>query len=229
MKSKSSKEDRPAHGSLRGKSIWIIGPRRLQNELLAELLAGKSGAGCFYAPSMSQAPARETSKEERSNLVLLDCLGQDLEGCLASPRTEYQGFDSPHLVALFNVQPGLGIEERGLREGIRGFFYENDPPELLQKGVRALFGGQLWVSREIMSRCLLEDKGRVKAQPRDTQGLSPRELEILSRITMGATNEEIGARLCISTNTVKTHVYNIFRKIKVPNRLQAALWAAKHL
>jgi LuxR family transcriptional regulator of csgAB operon len=46
---------------------------------------------------------------------------------------------------------------------------------------------------------------------------------------MGATNEEIGAKLCISTNTVKTHVYNIFHKIKVPNRLQAALWAAKNL
>jgi len=80
-----------------------------------------------------------------------------------------------------------------------------------------------------MSRCILEDKGRVKAQPRDTQGLSPREIEILSLITVGATNEEIGDRLCISTNTVKTHVYNIFHKIKVPNRLQAALWAAKNL
>jgi DNA-binding CsgD family transcriptional regulator len=48
-------------------------------------------------------------------------------------------------------------------------------------------------------------------------------------VVSGATNEEIAARICISPHTVKTHIYNIFKKIKVPNRLQAALWAAKNL
>lgn len=229
MKSKISTEDVSTQGSLRGKSIWIIGPRRLQNELLAEILAAKTGVDCSCTEHMSRALARETSKEDLSCLMLLDCLGLDLEGCLTSQGTEKQGIESSHLVALFNVRRGLGIEEWGMREGMRGFFYENDPAELLQKGVRALFEGELWISRKIMSRCILEDKGRVKAQPRDTKGLSPREMKVLSLIAGGATNEEIGALLCISTNTVKTHVYNIFHKIHVPNRLQAALWAAKNL
>jgi DNA-binding CsgD family transcriptional regulator len=48
-------------------------------------------------------------------------------------------------------------------------------------------------------------------------------------ISVGAKNEEIADKLFISPNTVKTHIYNIFKKIDVPNRLQAALWAAKHL
>jgi DNA-binding CsgD family transcriptional regulator len=59
--------------------------------------------------------------------------------------------------------------------------------------------------------------------------LTPREIEILSLVAIGAKNEEIAEKLFISSNTVKTHIYNIFKKIDVPNRLQAALWAAKNL
>ena len=48
-------------------------------------------------------------------------------------------------------------------------------------------------------------------------------------VAVGVKNEEIADRLCISPHTVKTHIYNIFKKIGVPNRLQAALWAAQNL
>jgi DNA-binding CsgD family transcriptional regulator len=48
-------------------------------------------------------------------------------------------------------------------------------------------------------------------------------------IAVGATNDEIADKLFISPHTVKTHLYRIFKKINVPNRVQAALWAAKNL
>ena len=47
-------------------------------------------------------------------------------------------------------------------------------------------------------------------------------------IAAGAGNDEIAEGLYISIHTVKTHIYNIYNKIKVPNRIQAALWAAKN-
>jgi DNA-binding NarL/FixJ family response regulator len=57
--------------------------------------------------------------------------------------------------------------------------------------------------------------------------LSERELEVLQWLSSGASNREIGQQLYITESTVKRHVYNIFAKLNVRNRTQAALWARK--
>ena len=80
-----------------------------------------------------------------------------------------------------------------------------------------------------MSRCILEEDEEEHPPGKESSILTPREVEILSMVALGFKNEDIADRLFISPNTVKTHIYNIFKKIDVPNRLQAALWAAKNL
>ncbi|MBI1880297.1 MAG: response regulator transcription factor [Chloroflexi bacterium] len=55
--------------------------------------------------------------------------------------------------------------------------------------------------------------------------LSERELEVLQWLASGASNREFGWRLTITESTVKRHVYNIFGKLNVRNRTQAALRA----
>jgi DNA-binding NarL/FixJ family response regulator len=57
--------------------------------------------------------------------------------------------------------------------------------------------------------------------------LSQRELEVLRWLVAGASNREIGRRLYITESTVKRHVYNIFGKLSVRNRTQAAIKATQ--
>lgn len=54
-------------------------------------------------------------------------------------------------------------------------------------------------------------------------GITPREYEILGLIAEGLSNREIGERLCVSENTVKTHSSRVFDKLGVNRRVQAVL------
>ena len=101
--------------------------------------------------------------------------------------------------------------------------------EQFTRGVHAIFNGELWVSRGIMTKTILKNRDRDIITKKDATILTQREMEILTMVAVGAKNEEIADELFISPNTVRTHIYNIFEKINVPNRLQAALWAAKNL
>ncbi|MBC8247006.1 MAG: response regulator transcription factor [Deltaproteobacteria bacterium] len=99
----------------------------------------------------------------------------------------------------------------------------------MEKGIRVIFSGELWVSREILTKHILNSTGRNPQTKKTSSVLTDREQEILTLIAAGAKNDAIADKLCISPNTVRTHIYNIFKKINVPNRLQAALWAVQNL
>jgi LuxR family transcriptional regulator, positive regulator of biofilm formation len=214
---------------LKDKLIFVVGPRKLQNELILYFLEQNGGATCraeSYSPDSQNIPATAT---DQPYLVLWDCDGHDQEACMAALEAFPKDIMTRDYVALFNVRPDLGIEEASLSHGVRGFFYVQDTLGQLQKGVIAIFEGELWVSRGIMSKFVLDKKEYQAVSQKNSTILTRREMEILSLVTAGATNEDIARTLFISPNTVKTHIYNIFKKINVPNRLQAALWAAKNL
>lgn len=215
---------------LRDKSIRVIGPRRLQNELMALFLHRETGARCTGVEDPSRLSAKDIREIRDSGLILLDCLDRNAEGFPGALESDLEKTLRGCRVALFNIRAGQGIEEKGLGHGVKGFFYEQDPPERFPRGVRAIFDGELWASREIMAKYIAKDPRRDSMpKEKDPSLLSPREIEILVMLATGARNGDIAKGLFISPNTVKTHVYNIFKKIGVPNRLQAALWAAKNL
>jgi DNA-binding NarL/FixJ family response regulator len=214
---------------LKDKLVFVIGPRRLQNELILYFLKQNGGATCRAGSGASLSRTTGAAGTNQPCLVLWDCDGRDQKYCMAALESFPKERWSRDYVALFNVPPDLGIEQDALSRGVRGFFYVEDTLEQLQKGVTAIFEGELWVSRGIMSKFVLQQKGFQAVSQKNSNILTRREMEILSLVAAGATNEDVAKTLFISPNTVKTHIYNIFKKINVPNRLQAALWAAKNL
>ena len=68
-----------------------------------------------------------------------------------------------------------------------------------------------------------------KRQPPEDKSipLTKREMQVLRHLALGLSNKEVGSSLGISVETVKEHVQNILRKLKVTDRTQAAVWAVK--
>ena len=210
-----------------GQAYYIVGPSRIQNELIAFYLKQKTGNECYVVNDISQAPTDHSKHQSRQKLLFWDCQGKKLNGLLVELAPYINGNRSESRIILFNVSTDLDFQKKFVLKGVCGFFYENDPLDNFMKGVRAVQDGRLWLSREMMSRCIFEESDtRSKTT---TEDLTERQTEILALIAVGATNEEIADRLCISSYTVKSHLYKIFKKINVPNRIQAALWAVSNL
>lgn len=204
-------------------SIYIIGPMKMQNSLIATRLEEAIGMSCTVAESVSEIPPENEEAAEAKKLILLDCIGNDIAASL-------QKLSKSVLLCLFNLHPNSGVEEESVANGVKGFFYLGDSVEQLLNGIQAIFKGEMWLSRKIMTRFILNNqKEKFSFLAQSGLRLTRREREILIMVAEGAANREIADKLFISRHTVKTHLHNVFKKINASSRSQAALWAVKNL
>ena len=118
------------------------------------------------------------------------------------------------------------------KSGARGYVSKGVPTTSLIQAIKTIYGGGTWVDKDIPCWQAFEEiagnnTGTTRAVTplgdESIQSLTKRELEILKLVAEGLTNEEIGKKIFISEKTVKTHLTNIFDKLKVNNRFKAAL------
>jgi two-component system response regulator DegU len=120
--------------------------------------------------------------------------------------------------------------------GAQGFVPKGVPSATLLQAIKAVHNGGSWIDKEIPSWEIFEEIVQSQAKVREAapqldesiQTLTRRELEILKLVAEGLTNDEIGKKIFISEKTVKTHLTNIFDKLKVNNRFKAALMLMGH-
>ncbi|NJD57286.1 MAG: response regulator transcription factor [Nitrospirae bacterium] len=100
---------------------------------------------------------------------------------------------------------------------IKGVVDSHCDINLLCKAIRVVHEGQLWIDNGTVKMLLSRNISR-----RATQGirLTDRETSIVDLVREGRRNKELAAMLCISEQTVKTHLNRIFRKLDVKNRTE---------
>ena len=210
------------------KRIHIVGPLKPQNELLASFLTAETGSQCRTAGNFRDILAEDGGNAHHPSLALWDCFGKDAEACLSELDSDARPVLANDYLALFNVVAYLGIEEKAVDRGARGFLYTEEDLQQFKRCVSAIFRGELWVPRKVMSELIIK-RNQNRFPGEACEHLTLREMEILQMIAAGYSNSRIAEKLFISPHTVRTHIYNIYRKIDVPSRVQAALWAVKNL
>jgi LuxR family transcriptional regulator of csgAB operon len=199
--------------------VTIVGPASLQNKLLAKLIGERTG----YACEVRGAERLNGSASGAMTLALLDASDAARVGALCASGL----FPS---IALINADSELRLDDFVAYPGVKGVFDADISEEQLVKGIQAIFQGEYWLTRKVLWAHL--ERTRKVPQPlmRPVAGvLTRKEIETLRLLATGNSTDDIAAALKVSPHTVKTHIYNLFRKIHVSNRLQAAHWAARHL
>ncbi|MGR5286133.1 LuxR C-terminal-related transcriptional regulator [Vibrio maritimus] len=131
---------------------------------------------------------------------------------------------------LLNAPTNLAHAEMLKWQNLVGVFYDSDTIETLVAGFERILAGELWMSRKLVYEYVHFYRRRqcAKTSPYYTR-LTKREQQIIKLLGDGASNVEIAETLFVSENTVKAHLHNAFKKIKVKNRLQALLWVKNNV
>jgi DNA-binding NarL/FixJ family response regulator len=115
-----------------------------------------------------------------------------------------------------------------IKAGAAGYLLKDVSGDELIDAVRRVSCGEALIEPKIASKVLKEFKALSrKKKPTDKEAygeLTERENDVLRGIALGASNKEIAAKLNISEKTVKNHISNIFQKLQVRSRTQAALY-----
>jgi DNA-binding NarL/FixJ family response regulator len=114
--------------------------------------------------------------------------------------------------------------ERVLHAGASGLVGKGQPFATLVRAIHAVAAGELWANRVAAAHVVEHLAAPSGVGPLDER-LTRREWQIVEAVGQGIRNKEIGKRLKISEKTVKSHLNNIFRKLRVDNRFAVGLYS----
>jgi DNA-binding NarL/FixJ family response regulator len=173
----------------------------------------------------------DVARRLRPDVVLADIRMPRLDGLEVVRQLAGPGASDPLNVVLITTYDQDDYVRTGLRNGACGFLLKDASPELLVEAVRAAARGDALVSPAVTVRLLrrLEETERAPAPGNAAAaGLSQREMEIVHRVAVGRTNQEICDELFLSLSSVKTYLARIQTKLDARNRVEVAAWAWEH-
>ena len=172
------------------------------------------------------------TQELLPDIVLMDIKMGDWDGVTATRRVR-NSVPSARVIILTNHDEDELVFS-SIRAGASGYLLKEVTGTQLANAIRTVADGYSLIYPSVAKR-VLDEFGQLRssgtARPADDEqgyrDLTPRERDVLSQVANGLSNKEIGGQLGISERTVKTHITNIFSKLELSDRTQAALYAHK--
>lgn len=163
----------------------------------------------------------------RPDVVLLDLMLPTIGG-IDVLRELHKNYPEIDVIILSSFVDDEKVKQ-AIQCGAAGYLMKDVDPDELVQAIRSARRGELYLHPEAARR-LAE---AMRPGPGDLQEPSPdqlteREREVLELVTRGLNNQEIADHLSVGLKTVKTHMTNIFQKLNLENRVQAALYALRH-
>jgi DNA-binding NarL/FixJ family response regulator len=157
--------------------------------------------------------------QTQPDLALLDLRMPEMDGltCLDRIRKEHPKVK----VVILSVSTDPEIVQTVLNHGAAAYVVKSVNPIDLSSALRQALEGTVFSAVGLPEKTAQEDA--VKAA-----GLTDRETTILKALARGLSNEAIGKELWVAQQTVKFHLTNIYRKLDVKNRTEAARYAYEH-
>jgi DNA-binding NarL/FixJ family response regulator len=209
-------------------SLIIVTDHRLFGECLASVLA-RCDSFTVLAVGQTTEEALQQIQEHQADIILVDVrLPQTMVLTLTQQLTR----DFPHVrVLLLGVTEAETEIQTYVEAGACGYVPKNTPFHELQSVIELVTHGETMCSPHIAHAMFarLSELAQTSASSvtHDPLILSARELEILQLIAEGWSNRQIADHLYLSPHTVKNHVHNILKKLRVQRRLEAIKYASE--
>jgi DNA-binding NarL/FixJ family response regulator len=199
--------------------ITLVEDDRKVREGLKALICGTPGFNCIAAYGSAEE-ALEKLPDVAPDVVLMDInlpgmSGIDCVKILKERQPELQ------IIMLTVYQDDEQIFQ-SLAAGATGYILKKTPPAKLLEAIEEVHQGGSPMSSQIARR-VVEVFQQKDLSAQNTGELSTRENEILSYLAKGYRYKEIADLLCISIDTVRTHIRNIYEKLQVHSRTEAVL------
>ncbi len=166
----------------------------------------------------------------RPDVTLLDINMPNVNGIKALRKLKDMDQNTKVIILTFHEEIEYLFETFNL--GANGYIVKDADSDVLIQGIREVFNGVSYVyptmvEGDASQLSMIRNVESTEKEPQKSR-LTKREYEILTLIADGLNNREIANTLFISEKTVKNHVSNIFKKIKVNDRTQAAIYAYRN-
>ncbi len=166
-------------------------------------------------------------RTEVVDVVLMDLLMPGISGAEAT-RIIAAHYPNVRVIILTSFLDSAHVLP-AIRSGAAGYLLKDILPDDLAQAIAAVHNGQSVLHPKVIMQIASHLADEHQPEIDLIKSLSDRELAVLQLLTRGLQNHEIAARLCVSENTIRTHVSNILTKLELRDRTQAALFGVRFL